>query len=274
MPTARTVTTGKINTAELISEISRYKRGFHLGEREEQFLSLIGTGYNSSYQIYSLMKKAKPSIDYKNINKRVKRLHELQLITETKGESIHNAIFYELSSEGLFYLISEGIFNLDKTWLSKYKDNIVLKYLLEPYFEESTVLVYGIKFEIVKYLQEGCQMILLAAKAIDGLSDHPQRKKAAEMIATQLQIDLEWHAKALAFKLISKKTDLCGYGVIGPSVVEFYQQYDKTKDAPNFENIKNRLLAKDKKFIRFSKNLGREFEQALVDLAKAAQKSQ
>ena len=283
MPTTRIAT-----TAELVSEVSRYKQGIHLGEREEQFLSLIGEGYTSSYKIYSLIKRAKLSTDYKNVNKKVKRLHELHMITGAKGESIHNAKFYALTPEGLFYLLSDGIFDLKKEWISKFKDNIVLRYLLEPYFEEDTIVVYGIHYEIAKYLKECCQMILVSAKAIGGL--HPQthtqsqRKKGEEMIVAQLQIDLEWQAKALAFKLISKKTDLW-YVVgdlntpkhtilTGPPLFELRHQ-DKIEVTPNIDDLKNRYLSSlaiDKKFIKFSKNLGREYEQGFSELIESAEK--
>ena len=205
------------------------------------------------------------------------------MITEAKGESIHNAKFYALTSEGLFYLLSDGIFDLNGVWLSKYKDNIVLRYLLEPYFEEDTIVVYGIHYEIAKYLKECCQMILVSTKALDGLSKDSQRKKAEEMILAQIQTDLEWQAKALAFKLISKKTDL--WYIIGdlntprhtiltgPPIIELYRQ-DKMKDVSNIEDLKFRYLslATDKKFIKLSKNLGTEYEQGFSDLVKSAEK--
>ena len=93
-------------------------------------------------------------MDYTNVNKRVKRLRELGLIKEAKGESIslHNAKFYELTSEGLFYLLAGG-WSVDISWIRKYKDDMILKYLLEPYFEEKTILVYGIDLEISDYLE-------------------------------------------------------------------------------------------------------------------------
>jgi hypothetical protein len=279
MPTSRVAT-----TAELLSEVSRYKQGIHLGEREEQFLSLIGKGHNSSYKIYTLIKNAKLPADYKNVNKKVKRLRELHLITGIKGESIHNAKFYDLTPEGLFYLLSDGIFDLEPEWLSKYKDNMILKYLLEPYFDEKTIVVYGIHYEIAKYLKECCQMILVSAKALGGL--HPQthtqsqKKKGEEMIVTQLQIDLEWQAKALAFKLISKKTDLW-YVVgdlntpkhtilTGPPLIEL-RRSGKLEDTSNIDDLKFRYLslAIDKKFVKFSSNLGKEYQHAFSNLVES-----
>ncbi|MGB7557124.1 MAG: hypothetical protein WBM37_01290, partial [Nitrososphaeraceae archaeon] len=96
---------------------------------------------------------------------------------EAKNESIHNAKFYALTSEGLFYLLSNGIFDLGREWLSKYEDNVVLKYLLESYFEENTINLFGVRYEIEKYLKECCQMILVSVEALGELSKHPQGEK-------------------------------------------------------------------------------------------------
>jgi hypothetical protein len=66
-------------------------------------------GRNSSYKIFSYLKNTGHPIDYKNVNKRVRRLQELGLIKEikAKGESIHNAKFFSLTSEGIFYLLTQ-----------------------------------------------------------------------------------------------------------------------------------------------------------------------
>ena len=271
---------------EIISEVSRYKK-VDLGEREIQFLSLIGEGDNSSYKIFARLKRVGKPIDYTNVHKRVKRLHELGLITETKGESIHSAKFYALTSEGLFYLLVGGIFRLEKPWLDRYKDSKVLKYLLEPYFEENTIVIYGVHFEVARYLQECCQMILSSVEALRALSE----PKAEEMILVQLQIDLEWQAKALAFKLVSKKTDF--WYVVG----SFKNALTKTNTSiitpeavrvlwtnrnhiihgqhfgPDLVDLTNRYLslAKDEKFMKLSKNLGKEYEEAFSKLVQTAE---
>ena len=91
---------------ELVSEVSKYKR-IDLGEREAEFLARIGEGYNSSYKIFSRLKSIGLPMHYKNVNKRVTRLYELKLIKEAKGESIHNAKFFALTSEGIFYLLTQ-----------------------------------------------------------------------------------------------------------------------------------------------------------------------
>ncbi len=162
---------------------------------------------------------------------------------------------------------------------------MILKYLLEPYFEENTIDVYGIHYEISRYLQECCQLILSCVDAIKSISKHPQRKKGEEIIREQLQIDLEWQAKTLAFKLISKKTDFWYifnivrpmYASAGPKPVEAVTWKSKQWEAlsaADFEDNTSRYasLARDKKFMKFSKNLGKEYEQALTHLIESGQK--
>ena len=62
----------------------------------------------------------------------------LALIKEAKGESIHNAKFFALTSEGIFYLLTK--WQPDSLqWLIKYKNNLILRVLLYPYFEENTI---------------------------------------------------------------------------------------------------------------------------------------
>jgi hypothetical protein len=248
--------------SEIITEVSRYKK-VNLGEREAQFLSRIGEGVNSSYKIFALLKQMETPMDYTNVNKRVKRLRELGLIKEAKDESLHNAKFYELTSEGLFYLLAGG-WRVDISWIKKYKDDMILKYLLEPYFEEKTILFYGIDLEISEYLKQCCQMILSCVEALQSksISKHPSRKTVQDLILKQLKIDLEWQAKSLAFKLVTKKTDFwyifnkARTSLTGPEVADYFS-FDLTR----YQN-----LAKDERFMKLSKNLGKEYEEAFSKL--------
>jgi DNA-binding HxlR family transcriptional regulator len=270
--------------SELVSEISRYKR-VNLGEREIEFLARIAEGDNSSYKIFSHLKKMGKPMDYKNVNKRVRRLHELGLITKAKGQSIHNAKFYAMTPEGIFYLLAGGwIVTSDKTWIRNYKDNIFLKYLLEPYFQEDTIEIYGIHFDIGKYLYECCQMILSFSDFIHTISKYQSKiskeglERLKESLLKQLQTDLEWQAKSLAFKLVSKRTDLWyTFSSIGTRLkderfVELFHQ--KNIDlAPSFAApIKQHgYLAQDKKFMKLSRNLGNEYEKAYSGLVEHSQ---
>lgn len=253
--------------SQLVSEVSRYK-DVNLGEREAEFLALIGQGHNSSYRIFSLLKKMNQPMDYKNVNKRVRRLQELGLIKEirVKGESIHNAKFFALTSEGIIYLVTQ------RQWISgqlliEYKNNLILRVLLYPYFEEHTVKQLVMLVEIGRYLRECCYIIQQAInfmqhqERLSHQGSHAYAKK--DKILNQLEADLEWQAKALAFKLITKKSALLYEHFMVPRYVWVQAPPKGTIEGPS-------TLLKDKKFMALSKSIGKEYENAFSSFVKAA----
>jgi hypothetical protein len=263
-----------MSISELIARVSTFNK-VELGEREEQILSCIGDGLSTAYSIYSHIKKKEATLDYKNVTKRVRRLRDLKLITETKGESAHRARFYRLSSEGLFYLLSNC--PIKRTWLFEYKDDIILRNLLYPYFGESTVLNV-LDYDIPNYLKACCHLILDYLLMIRNLAHHPLIKTAEKMILRQLEVDLNWEAKILAFKLLTKKTDFWLVAEPFAWPMEYLQkQMKRNPDVLNnaeYEFAKKRaLLESDKKFMTFSKSLGKEYEQSFSELVESVQRS-
>lgn len=253
---------------DLIAEASAFKR-IELGDREKDFLTKIADGKNTAYLIHSDLKKRGISMDYKNVSKRVRRLHELKLITESKGESAHRAKFYKLSTEGLFYLLVNC--PITPRMLIEYKDNIILKSLLYPYFEEKTVEIGGENYEIGQYLIECGHRILTYLDYLRRLADHPLKKVAKEKIIKQLQIDLEWQAKSLAFRILTKRTHL--WDVVEPFFWPYTNLKEKLKHDPDFLNKqipRASLLPTDRKFTAFAKNLRKEYEQAFSNMAESA----
>ena len=251
--------------SELVLEVSRYKSA-SLGEREAEFLAKIGEGHNSSYRIFSHLKKIGLPMDYKNVNKRVRRLQELGLITEikSKGESIHNAKFFALTSEGIFYLLTQFQPN-SWDWLIKYKNNLIVKVLLYPYFEENTIKPLVMAFEIGRYLRECCYIIQLA---IDFIQKDPQGRSLKEKVMRQLQSDLEWQAKALAFRLITKRTTFL-YEPMAPPVGYLTVESPSNKALQKSTIIRYSNLVKDKKFMALSKNIGEEYKRAFSNLVES-----
>lgn len=255
--------------SQLVLEVSRYKK-VNLGEREAEFLARIGAGENSSYRIYSFLKKMGLPMDYKNVNKRVRRLQELGLIKEIrdKGESIHNAKFFALTSEGIFYLLAQYQPTAYE-WLIEYKNNLILRALLYQYFEEeNTIRSLVMLIEIGRYFSECCHIIQLSADFIKmRQQDDPLVK---EKVLKQLQLDLEWQAKDLAIKALTPANKAL-----------------QKSSAIHYSN-----LVKDKKFMELAKNalkIGEEYKRAFskllvesvsisdsvnVSIKKAAQKSQ
>jgi hypothetical protein len=261
--------------SELLSEVSDYK-SVNLGEREAEFLARVGEGHNSSYKIFSYLKNTGHPMDYKNVNKRVRRLHELKLIKEikTKGESLHNAKFFSLTSEGIFYLLTQRQ-PIPLQLLTEYKDNLILKVLLYPYFEENTIAMGVREYEeIAQYLRECSNMILTYNDYIRNLARHQLRKVAKEKIIEQLRYDLEWQAKSLAFRLLTRRTRRIS-DIITPFTWRQQNLNEILKRQPDFLDKpapKASLLPIDKKFVPFAKNLGKEVEQAYTNLVESRKK--
>lgn len=71
----------------------------------------------TAYQIYKILEKNDEKISYKNTHKKINNLLKLRLIEKTREEfHQHGAIFFKLSSLGLFYNLSLGkknFFRLD-----------------------------------------------------------------------------------------------------------------------------------------------------------------
>lgn len=117
-----------------MSEIKDYKPiSPELGNVELHFLRLFSrTDGLSAYDIFGDLKGRKP-MAYNNVHKRVKRLRELGLIdykpiSEVKKKFRRNAIYYRLTSRGLFErLLTINLESLAYLYLNK--DNIILLYL-------------------------------------------------------------------------------------------------------------------------------------------------
>jgi hypothetical protein len=228
--------------AELIELVSTFKR-VELGAREEQILACAADGLNTAYRIHSHIRKKEPTFDYKNVTKRVRRLHELKLLREMKGpryESAHRAKFYRLSSEGLFYLLTRC--PIERGWLFEYKDDTILKELLYPYFTPHIAGNISTN-DIPNYLRACCHLLLDYLRTIKTPSNYPSTKTEGRRILRQLETDLEWEAKILAFKLLIKKS------------------------APESGNNVEFLEA-DTRFMAFSKGVEKEFGRIFTRLVE------
>jgi hypothetical protein len=232
-----------------------------LGSREQFFLALIANEPSSAYKLYSSLKSKRNSMAYKNVHKRVKRLEQLSLISEIKSDSSHGAKFYRLTSEGLFYLLSKFP-RIPLTWLIQYKDNVILKALIFSYFEERTLSLISVQREISHYLQECCQMVLSTSELIKSIRTDMHKDK--EMALKQLEIDLEWHAKTLVFKLVTKETFFLSHFDILYNGV-WYLRIEPTN---SMTNQRRPALANDTKFMKFSEGLGVEYQKEYEKLVE------
>jgi hypothetical protein len=110
---------------------------------------------------------------YKNVHRRIKKLHSLHLIEAIEGETKHSAIYYRLSTGGLYYLIYKHrrfLIRALKKILQNYADNIIFNTLLYPYIERDTILqmtLANIISKICKYLHDCCEQTESAIESID-----------------------------------------------------------------------------------------------------------
>jgi hypothetical protein len=161
---------------EYVSEISKFpNRNYDLGPVASKMLMLfVNRPYISTYQIFTILKRRGEADEmaYKNVHKRIKQLHSLNLIEKVEKqsiqnileESIHNPTFYRLTTGGIFHLIYKDKFSLSRTLGTKkmfqnYGENIIFKTLLYPYFEKETlskINMLMIFTEILNYLNECC----------------------------------------------------------------------------------------------------------------------
>lgn len=99
----------------------------------------------SAYQLCAHMKKMGRPIAYKNVNKKVHRLHDLGLIEKQEENFKHGAIYYNVSISGwlhFYAVLAEKPFITSTYWnfISKYYNHhIFFKTLISPYFEFETI---------------------------------------------------------------------------------------------------------------------------------------
>ena len=105
-------------------------------------------------------------------------------------------------------------------------------------------------------------------------------KRTKEILLDSIRHELERQAKTLAFRLISQINIISSVGVstiirsneaVSEDIkaIGLDRPYIDDVTKQDFENI-HLILAKDKKFIKFSKNLGREYQQAFTNLVESA----
>ena len=119
--------------------------------------------YTSAYQLYKALKSRGRVIAYKNVRKKILRFKSLRLIDISKQSKKHNAIYFGLTSFGIFHLYYKRQLGI---WLShlieNYGNDPIFYHLLYPILKRETVgqitSPYGYA-EVNKYLAECCKRI-------------------------------------------------------------------------------------------------------------------
>ncbi|HJT83300.1 MAG TPA: hypothetical protein VJ697_02360 [Nitrososphaeraceae archaeon] len=105
----------------------------------------------STYQVFSLLKKTAYKSEYKNVYKKVQNLLSLNLI-EKLPKSLdnmeHGAIYYKITSIGIFYLMENMKSDLNFEILKHHGEDPFFKIFLYPYFEKHTLM--DLKFDHIK----------------------------------------------------------------------------------------------------------------------------
>lgn len=148
-----------------MSEITSYKE-ITLGETEQLFIILFGQRSFSAWDLWSQMKVTKP-MSYPNTYRKIKRLYELGLLEEVKGDFGRGAIPYKLTTRGLFERLTlTGWYAINPSVWYDYRDNIILQTILYRFFETQTIwklrqpAYMGFSTLISQYLRNCCKGIL------------------------------------------------------------------------------------------------------------------
>lgn len=150
-----------------------------LGQVERKFLIFL-SGPKTAYSIWSMLENyAKPwnRMAYKNVHKRVVRLHELGLIKQVEGKFKRGAKPYRVTSRGLLELLivrgtTVGDFGI---WTPSYDDDIILQTILYQFFEVETIrqfsqFSFSARQRLNKYLAKCSETVLKTVEDIRDLS--------------------------------------------------------------------------------------------------------
>ena len=232
-----------------MSEVSTYER-IELGDTEKSFLFKIMSGHDSSFKITSYIKSRRQPMAYKNEHAIVKRLQQLNLIEE-EGKFLRGAIYYRFTTRGLFYIFLT-VLSYPPALLIKYQDNIILKTLIYQYLQVDTIrhCTARLYSTITQYLRECCEATLYGLDDIRLTNVEEDREKYVK----RLVFDLEWHAKALGFKVAVM------YNESNLLIANPENAKDNAKVVLyELENAMKTLLSKDNKFMELLQLVEKEF---------------
>ncbi len=181
----------------------------------------------------------------------VSRLLGLKLLTEKKGLILRGMRKYQLTSTGLFYVLTETV-SYPPSLLKKYSDDPILKTLLFQYFEVDTIASSTARFYsiITQYLKLCCRTTLNWLEDTQNSDDERKNK-----MMNHLLLELALNAKLLALRIIIMYSDstilsLTPKSKTGDPDVAYYELESNMKE----------ILAKDSKFIEYLHKTNAEFK--------------
>jgi hypothetical protein len=181
----------------------------------------------------------------------VSRLLGLKLLTEKKGLILRGMRKYQLTSTGLFYVLTETV-SYPPSLLKKYSDDPILKTLLFQYFEVDTIASSTARFYsiITQYLKQCCRTTLNWLEDTQN-SDEDHKNKMMNFLLLELALN----AKLLALRIIIMYSDstilsLTPRSKTGDPDVAYYELESNMKE----------ILAKDSKFIEHLHRTNADFK--------------
>jgi hypothetical protein len=181
----------------------------------------------------------------------VSRLLGLKLLTEKKGLILRGMRKYQLTSTGLFYVLTETV-SYPPSLLKKYSDDPILKTLLFQYFEVDTIASSTARFYsiITQYLKQCCRITLNWLEDTQN-SDEDRKNKMMNLLLLELALN----AKLLALRIIIMYSDstilsLTPKSKTGDPDVAYYELESNMKE----------ILAKDSKFIEHLHKTNADFK--------------
>ena len=181
----------------------------------------------------------------------VSRLLGLKLLTEKKGLILRGMRKYQLTSTGLFYVLTETM-SYPPSLLKKYSDDPILKTLLFQYFEVDTIASSTARFYsiITQYLKQCCRTTLNWLEDTQN-SDEDRKNKMMNLLLLELALN----AKLLALRIIIMYSDstilsLTPKSKTGDPDVAYYELESNMKE----------ILAKDSKFIEHLHKTNADFK--------------
>ena len=209
-----------------------------VGTEEKSILLKVINSVDISAQIGSYLKLRDKN--QRGDTSTVSRLLALKLLTEKKGLILRGMRKYQLTSTGLFYILTETM-SYPPSLLKKYSDDPILKTLLFQYFEADTIASSTARFYsiITQYLKQCCRITLNWLEDTQN-SDEDRKNK----MMNQLLLELSLSAKLLAFRIIIMYSDstvlsLTPKSKTGDPDVAYYE----------LESNMREILIKDSRFI-------------------------
>ena len=167
----------------------------HLGNTALKILKYIAVNPSSSiYDCYKYLNNDNSTkIAYKNVHVKVHNLIKLGLIQKVRnqskkdnenlgrvneefivGKSKHNAIYYSISSAGIFYLVKTDPQKAKKELILKNKNDGFFKCLLYPYIDLETLEKINSEYilsNIFRYLSKCCETIYGPLTILDSIEE-------------------------------------------------------------------------------------------------------